>query len=160
MGTRSKEQILRLPASSALSSQPWPILHIYWWVGIWGLFIRQKEVYQQMPVDFYCKCFIRNKYLFSLKNKSGHFIRHREPYTQSLPTTLVIRASVIMMGWVCSKAESFVGLTMEGKVLQWKWDLSEFHCDQNVIAKGSVPSQNEVIAQLPIIPIPKPLPSP
>lgn len=87
-------------------------------------------------------------------------MRHGEPHTQSLPTTLVLNAFLIMMNWVCSKVESFVGLIMEGKVFQWKWNLSEFLCDQNVVAKESVPSPTEKIAQLPIIPIPKPLPSP
>lgn len=62
-----------------------------------------------------------------------------------------------MMGWIHLKAESFTDLVMEGKVLQWNWYLSEFLCDQDVVAKGSVPFYMEEIAQLPVLPIPKPL---
>lgn len=33
------------------------------------------------------------------------------------------------------KGRVFAGSAMEGKVLQWKWYLSEFLCDKDVVAK-------------------------
>lgn len=45
-----------------------------------------------------------------------------------------------MIDWIGSQAKSFASLDMELKVAQWKWYLSEFLCDQDVIAKGSVQS--------------------
>lgn len=53
------------------------------------------------------------------------------------------------MDWICSKAESFAGLAMEGKVPQWKWYLSGFHGDQDVVTKESEPSGTKEIAQVP-----------
>lgn len=50
---------------------------------------------------------------------------------------------------ICSKAESFTGLAMDGKLLQWIWYLHEFLHDQDMVAKGSVPSHTEEIALLP-----------
>ena len=45
----------------------------------------------------------------------------------------------------------------ERKVLQWNWYLFEFLCDQDMVAKRSVPSHTEEIVQLSVTPIPKPL---
>ena len=50
-----------------------------------------------------------------------------------------------MMDWVRLKAESFTGLVME----EWNRYLCEFLHDQDVVAKGSVPSHTEKITQLP-----------
>lgn len=43
----------------------------------------------------------------SLRNRPGHFMRHAEPYSQSLPATLsmAIRESILMMDWIRLKAE-------------------------------------------------------
>ena len=49
-----------------------------------------------------------------------------------------------MMDWVRLKAESFTGLVME----EWNRYLCEFLHDQDVVAKGSVPSHTKEIAQL------------
>ena len=48
-------------------------------IGNWGLFIKQKGAYQYLSIGFYCKRFpyTENKYFLSLRNKSGHFTRHR-----------------------------------------------------------------------------------
>lgn len=65
-----------------------------------------------------------------------------------------------LMDCVCWKAESFTVFTLEGKVLHWKWYLSEFLCGQDVVAKGFVPLCTEEIAQLPVNLIPEPLSPP
>jgi hypothetical protein len=43
---------------------------------------------------------------------------------------MVIREPLTMIGrpvdWICSKAESFTGLAMEGKVLYWDWYMNSF----------------------------------
>jgi hypothetical protein len=70
---------------------------------------------------------------------------------------MVIRVRLTKFDWICEKAEHFTGLVMEGKVLQWNSYLSEFHCDQDVVTKVSVPSGTKEIAQLPLTPIPNPL---
>lgn len=44
---------------------------------------------------------------------------------------------------------------MERKVLQWNWYLPEVFCDQDVVAKGSIPSHTEETAHLPVTHIPK-----
>lgn len=99
----------------------------------------------------------------SLRNKSGHFfeacrtLHSAKTHTNSHQPSMVIKVPFTMMDWIHSQTESFTGLTMEGKVLWWKWYLSEFLHNQDVSAKGSVPSCTEEIAQLPITPIPKPL---
>lgn len=49
---------------------------------------------------------------------------------------------------------------MEGKVFQWNWYLQEFLRDRDVVAKGSVPSLTEELAQFPLTEIPKPLTPP
>lgn len=56
----------------------------------WGIFIKLKGVHQYLPVGFYYKCFplVENTYPLFKKIKSGHFMRHADPYTQSLPTIL------------------------------------------------------------------------
>lgn len=43
---------------------------------------------------------------------------------------MIVRAPLTMIGWILFKAESFTGLAMEGKILQWKLYLSEFLHDQ------------------------------
>jgi hypothetical protein len=58
---------------------------------------------------------------------------------------MVIRMPLTMMDWVRLKAESFTGLVME----EWNRYLCEFLHDQDVVAKGSVPSHTEKITQLP-----------
>lgn len=57
---------------------------------------------------------------------------------------MVIRMPLTMMDWVRLKAESFTGLVME----EWNRYLCEFLHDQDVVAKGSVPSHTKEIAQL------------
>lgn len=71
------------------------------------LFIKQKGVHQQLPVGFCCKCSPYVQNTRSLRNRSGHFMSHAEPYSQSLPATLsiAIRESLLMMDWIRLKAE-------------------------------------------------------
>lgn len=116
-----------------------------------------------MPVDLYCKHFpyVENRYSLFEKQIWTFFEACRTlhsvmTHTNSHQPPMVIKVPFTMMDWIHSQTESLTGLTMEGKVLQWKWYLSEFLHNQDVAAKGSVPSRTEEIAQLPITPIPKP----
>lgn len=68
---------------------------------------------------------------------------------------MVIRVPLMMVDYTILPRCSH-----ERKVLQWNWYLFEFLCDQDMVVKGSVPSHTEEMAQLPIIPIPKPLTPP
>jgi hypothetical protein len=133
------------------------------------LFIRQKD-HKRFPTGFYGKLFpyAENKYSLFEKQICTFYETCRTLHSVIASHPMVIRAPSPMMDWICSKAESSTGLAMDGEVLQWKWYLSEFLCDQDAVAyaavvpvNSSVPSQTGEIAQLPVIPIPKSLtPSP
>lgn len=133
--------------------------HIYWWIWQLGTLYKAKGnpstfarwlILQTLPIcgEQILSLWEANLDIFwSMQNPTPSHDSH-----QLTPTTY----GHTMMDWIHSQTESPTGLAMEGKVLQWKWYLSEFLHNQDVAAKGSVPSHTEEIAQLPITPIPKP----
>jgi hypothetical protein len=89
--------------------------------------------------------YIRRINILTLRNISGH-LQDIENLILIANYPIVIRALLTMMDWIQLKAEPFAGFVVEGKLLQWNWHLSKFLHNQNVGAKGSMPSYIEETA--------------